>query len=187
MLKKVHIACNCCEAEGARGAVKVKSKQKLYLPRAQDASALMVLATMQQSLRVQQAPSRLFGSPLSAPQAAVRSPATTGSALQQNSNRTQPKVTEVTSDPVREGPTAVGLCQRLKAAVFDLHFARQVCHSMKKSLSRVLSCDLTRTAPAVLALANLLCNIYAGCKVLVWQEQAGNLYQCHPVKASHII
>ncbi len=131
VLKKVHIACNCCKAEGARGAVKVKSKQKLYLPCAQDASALMVLATMQQSLRVQQPPSRLCGSPLSAPQAAVRSPATRCSALQQNSNWTQPKVTEVTCDPVRESPTAVGLCQQLKAAVLDLHFARQVSHSME--------------------------------------------------------
>jgi hypothetical protein len=28
--QRVHIACNCCQAEGARGAVKVK--QKLYLP-----------------------------------------------------------------------------------------------------------------------------------------------------------
>jgi hypothetical protein len=139
---------------------------------------------MQQSLRVHQAPSRLCGSPLSAPKAAVRSPATRCSALQHDSNRTQPKITEVSSDQVREGPTAVGLCQQLKAAVLDLHFARQICYSMKKSLSRVLSCDLTRTGPAVLALAKLLCNIFAGCKVLVWQKQAGNLYHCHPVKAS---
>ncbi|KAL0021964.1 hypothetical protein WJX77_000337 [Trebouxia sp. C0004] len=70
----------------------------------------MVLATMQQSLRVQQAPSRLCGSPLPAPQTAVRSPVTRWSALQQNSNRTQPKVTEVTSDPVMEGPTAAAKC-----------------------------------------------------------------------------
>jgi len=146
----------------------------------------MVLATMQQSLRVHQAPSRLCGSPLSAPKAAVRSPATRCSALQQNSSRTQPKITEVTSDPVREGPTSVGLCQQLKAAALDLHFARQVCHSMRESLLRVLSCDLTRISPAVLALANLLCNIFAGCKVLVWQKQAGKLYHCHPVKASYI-
>ena len=128
----------------------------------------MVLATMQQSLPVQQAFSRLCGGPLSVPKAAVRSPATSCSALQQNSNRTQPKITEVTSDPVREGPTAVGLCQQLKAAVLGLHFACQVCQSIKKSLSRVFSCDLTRIGPAVLALANFLCNIYAGCKVLVW-------------------
>ncbi|DBB13946.1 TPA: hypothetical protein ACH3X3_000925 [Trebouxia sp. C0006] len=70
----------------------------------------MLLATMQQSLRVQQAPSRLYGSPLSAPKAAVRSPATRCSALQQNSSRTQPKITEVTSDPVREGPTSAAKC-----------------------------------------------------------------------------
>ncbi|DBA80251.1 TPA: hypothetical protein ACH3X2_007484 [Trebouxia sp. C0005] len=70
----------------------------------------MVFATMQQSLRVQQAPSCLFGSPSSASQAAVRSPATRCLALQQNSNRTQPKVTEVTNDPVREGPTAAAKC-----------------------------------------------------------------------------
>ena len=135
-----------------------------------------MLATMQQALRVQQTPSRQCGSPLSAPQAAVRSPVTRCSALQQNSNRTQPKITEVSSDPVREGPTAVGLCQQLKVAVPDLHFACQVYHS-KQTLLRVLSCDLTRTDPAVLALANPLRNMYAGCKMLVWKKQAGNLYQ----------
>ncbi|KAL0024798.1 hypothetical protein WJX79_008682 [Trebouxia sp. C0005] len=85
---------------------------------------------MQQSLRVQQAPSCLFGSPSSASQAAVRSPATRCLALQQNSNRTQPKVTEVTNDPVREGPTAKPFCDGSHAKkVFD------IAHSTKAGIA----------------------------------------------------